>query len=192
MGILPRLPSPRVWVPIAVGLVVGLLALVVLVVHPAGARDAGTAALQAASDDAEPGSAEVLAEQPWGDGVLVLVGFTGPDGARHLGLAFVIDHGRGFRLGTWTSNRAELSDVRVGSLLLASSEGGKGQPPWTAAYGELGEDRITTVLVRWRAGDTTRTHRVGDAYLVVREGKAMAEIVRYLGKDDTEIAKVPV
>lgn len=180
------------WIPASVALLVALGAGAVIIGAPAGLPDPEAVALNAASADARPGSTEILIRDDWGDGRLLVLGFEGPEGARHLAIAFVIDHGRGWRLGGYTEQRAEADDVRVGSLLVASAEGGKGQPAWTAAFGELSDDRITRVEVAWTGGTTTSATLRGRAYLALRPDETTVETVRYLGEDGAEIATVPV
>lgn len=180
------------WVPAVLALLVALGAGSVIVGAPAGLPDPEAVALNATADDARPGSVEPLLGEDWGEGRLLVLRFEGPDGDRRLAIAFVIDHGRGWRLGGYTQQRAEVSDVRVGSLLVASSEGGKGQPPWTAAFGELSDDRVARVEIAWTGGTTTTATLRDRAYLAVRPDETTVEAVRYLAEDGAEIATVPV
>lgn len=180
----------RTWIPAGAALIVALGAGAVIVGAPAGLPSAEDVVLNATANDAmsEP---EVLVDRDWGDGRLLVVGFEGTDGRRHLAVTFAIDHGRGWRLGGYTEQQAQGDDVRVGSLLVATSEGGEGQPPWTAAYGELSDDRITRVEIVWD-GETTAATLVDRAYLSVREGRDPPATVRYRSDDGEEIAEVPV
>jgi hypothetical protein len=113
-------------------------------------------------------------------------------GDRMLRLAFASHGTRGWRAGGATEKRADLSDVAVGSLLVARSVGGKGQPPWSVAAGELGDKRIERIDVRWSAGPATSGSRENGAYLVVQQGTAQVTSVSFSSKEGAEIATVPV
>lgn len=180
------------WIPAALALLVALGAGGVILGAPAGLPDPEAVAVNAAADDARPGSAEILLGEDWGDGRLLALRFEGSDDDRRLGIAFAIDHGRGWRLGGYTQQRAELSDVGVGSLLVATSDGGEGQPPWTAAFGELSDDRVARVEVAWTGGTTTTATLRGRAYLALRPDETTVDTVRYLAEDSSVIATVPV
>jgi hypothetical protein len=168
------------------------LALVLLfVVAPAGSGSPSEAAADHLSKRADRGTSEVLARRVWGDGELVLVGYD-RRGVRRLGLAFVSEQLRGWRVRSYTEEPVEPDDVVVGSLLIASSPGGDGEPSWSAAVGELLDRRIDRVQITWTDGDESIGARTGDAYLVVERGEARAREARYLDEDGAEIAKVPV
>lgn len=186
------MPRRTVLLALGSGAAIIALALVALfVVFPSGASSADAAVLDRVSKADDAGSAKVLLKQDWGSGQLVLVGYV-RRAERKLGLAFVSHTPRGWRLGSYTEETTERSDVVVGSLLLASSEGGAGQPAWSAAVGELGDPRIDHVEIAWSNGQTSVGSRVKDAYLVTEKGTTAADSARYLAKDGTEIAKVPI
>lgn len=172
-------------------LVVGLGVLLFVVVFPAGASTPSAAVLSKVKPPADKGSARVLAEQKWGDGGLVLVRFT-RHGQRFLRLAFVSHATRGWRAAGFAEKRAELNDIVVGSLMVASSPGGKGQPAWSAVAGEIGDSRIARVEVKWTSGTTLATQRRNDAYLVIEPGVVRALTARYATREGVEIATVPV
>src|SRR5687768_10930262 len=122
----------RWWVfAIVLGLV-GVGALLNYVVFPVGSQSPSEAVLEEIREKADGGSARVLIEEPWGDGELVLAHYeSGEEG--HLGLGFAIRRGRGWKVTAYTEQAAEPDDVTVGSLLVATSGGGRGQPAWAAA-----------------------------------------------------------
>lgn len=183
---------PRRVVVLVAGTAIIVLALVGLfVVFPSGATSADAVVLDRVSKSADPGTAKVLLKRDWGSGQLVLLGYN-RRADRRLGLAFVTHGPRGWRLGSYTEETVDKSDVVVGSLLLASSEGGAGQPAWSAAVGELADTRIQQVEVTWSNGDKTIGTRVGSAYLVTEKGTTSAKSARYIAKDGTEIATVPI
>lgn len=182
------------------GVVIGLSAVTVLValacvflfiIAPSGGNSATDAALDHVTGRADRGTAEVLARRDHGEGELVLVGYD-RRGVRQLGIAFASKQLRGWRVGSYTEEPVEPDDVVVGSLLVASSAGGSGQPAWSAAVGELLDRRIERVQITWANGTKTVGARTGDAYLVVEGARTRAVQARYLDKDGTEIAKVPV
>lgn len=183
----------RRWLPWTGGTaaIIGIAAVLLLVVFPGGAGTATDALIEHVADEADPGSAEVLASQDWGDGHLVLVAFN-RSGERVLGLGFVSRDLRGWRVSAYTQEAVEPDDVVVGSLLVASSEGGSGQPPWSAAVGELLDGRVDRVEIAWESGQSTIGPRVGNAYLVTHEGETTATEALYLSEEGTEIARVPV
>jgi hypothetical protein len=187
---MPKGRRLAVWIAVAV-VAVAAAAAVLFVLFPSGSDTAVDAALAEVRSREEATDAAVLAERPWGDGTLVLVGF-GSRADRKLALVFAVERSRGYRAASYTAERADTSDVKVGSLLLATSEGGSGQPAWSAAYGELADERIVKVEIRWRDEQKTSAERQGGAYLVVREAQVEASEARYLDKDGTEIAAVPV
>lgn len=188
-----RSPAARRWWWVAAGVAAlgGLAAILLLVVFPAGALTPEEAIREEIADRAENGTVRVLIEEPWGDGELALVRYAF-EGQRRLGLGFVLDGLRGWRLTSYTEEDTSLSDVAVGSLLVASSPGSDGQPPWSAATGELRDARIAEVEIEWAGGESTSVERRNDAYLVVREGDATPIRARYLAPDGTEIAVVPI
>jgi hypothetical protein len=166
-------------------------ALFLFVIAPGGEASAQAAGLEHVSDRADGGSAKVLTQHDWGDGQLVLIGYD-RRGVRRLGLAFAAKRFRGWKVTSYTEETVEPDDVKVGSLLIASSDGGSGQPAWTAAVGELIDSRIDRVDVKWSTGDNNIGPRVGEAYMVVERGNTTAEEVRYLADNGEEIARVPV
>lgn len=178
------------WVGVAAIAVIAAVA-VFFVLQPSGEDTAAAAALAEVSDREDGGSPAVLVEREWGEGTLVLVGF-GSAADRQLALVFTIDRGRGYRAASYTAERADPKDVVVGSLLVSNSQGGNGQPAWSAAYGELSDDRIVKVEVSWQEGEPATGEREGGAYLVVREGATDAVAARFFDKDGTEVATVPV
>jgi hypothetical protein len=147
--------------------------------------------LDRVSERADDDSAKVLAQQDWGGGRLVLAGYD-RRGERRLAIAFVQDALRGWRVRAYTEEVVELHDVVVGSLIVASSEGGSGQPAWSVAVGELEDPRIRRVEVKWTSGETSTGERSGDAYIVTQADETEATVVRYLAEDGTEVARVPV
>ena len=180
----------RILIAIA-ALVIVAGAVFFLVIAPAGTGSASTAALARVKPKADAGSAKVLAEQDWGGGRFVLVGYD-HSGTRRLGLAFSAKGMRGWRVSAYTEKTVEADDVVVGSLLVASSNGGSGQPAWSAAVGELVDTRIDKIQVKWANGTEGLGPRTDKAYLVVSKGRTTANEVDYLANDGTEIAKVPV
>jgi hypothetical protein len=193
MGNLSRMSRNRILLIVGtVVAVIGLAAVALLVVAPAGAGSAEAAAIAHVEDRGDSGTSKLLTQRDWGDGQLVLVSYE-KSGVKRLGLAFAAERFRGWRVDAYTEETVEPDDVRVGSLLIASSEGGSGQPPWSAAVGELIDDRIDRVEVTW-AGQSEPAFApiVNDAYLVVQRGTTEAVEARYLSEDGAEIAKVPV
>jgi hypothetical protein len=176
---------------ISLGVLVAVAAVLLIVVFPAGASTAVTAAAEKVQATADAGTVRVLITRKWGGGELVLLRFD-RRGERMLRLAFASKGLRGWRAAGATEKRADLSDVAVGSLLVAKSAGGKGQPPWSVAAGELGDKRIERIEVKWSSGPATTGNRENDAYLVVQRGSVGVTSVRYGTKDGTEIATVPV
>lgn len=159
-------------------------AVVVALVRPAGEATAGAATARYAR------GITVLATHQWGGGALVL-GARGPAIDRHLVLAFVIDRGRGWSVAAAAEQSTAATDVQVGSLLHTRSRGGSGQPPWTAVYGEIGDTRITQVVIGWDDGTSSQS-KATSAYLIVREGTHTPMQARYLAADGAEIALVPI
>lgn len=177
---------------VSVGAVVIAIVLVLLfVVAPAGGDSASGAALEHVADRSDRDSAQVLANQDWGEGQLILVGYD-RRGVRRLGLAFASEALRGWRIDSYTEEPVEPDDVVVGSLLVASSRGGSGQPAWSAAVGELLDKRVDRVQIEWRDGDKTIAPRTGNAFLVVRSGQTRARKARFLSEGGAEIASVPI
>lgn len=182
------------------GVVIGLSAVTVVAVAaliflfliaPSGGSSASDAAIDHVRTRADRGTVQVLARRDHGDGELVLVGYD-RQGVRRLGLAFTSKQLRGWRIQSYTEEPVEPDDVVVGSLLVASSPGGAGQPAWSAAVGELLDRRIDRVQITWANGTKTVGERTGNAYLVVEGARTRAVEARYLDEDGTEIAKVPV
>ncbi|HVE91141.1 MAG TPA: hypothetical protein VNE62_02420 [Actinomycetota bacterium] len=176
---------------VVTSVLVAAIAATLLAVSPAGEDDAVAAARAALGDDVGRGTARTIAQQKWGEGRLVVTRYSDRKGDRRLAIAFAIDSGRGWR-ATGTSERAALDDVGVGSLLVSSSQGGAGQPSWTAAFGEAMDPRIRAVEMTWSDTTTTAAGLRGPAYLVVRRGVDTAKLARYLAEDGSEVAKVPV
>lgn len=175
----------------ALAFAVAIAAIVVIAVRPYGDADGKTAAVNASLNAGES-MPTVLIDKPWGDGLLVLVASGDAVRTRRLSLSFVIDDGRGWRVVKRAVQTADRSDVSVGSLLLATSTGGPGQPAWSAAFGELGVDGIQSVEITWNDATSTRDVRVGGSYLVVRTGAHSGISVRYLDAAGGELAVVPV
>jgi hypothetical protein len=181
---------------VVVGALTAVLAIVaaavvyLFVLAPAGANSAEAAVGQRIGSHADANSTRVLVKRKWGDGELVLAGFA-HRAERRLALAFVIER-RGWHVSAYTERTAQVSDVVVGSLLIARSTGGSGQPAWSAAVGELNDPRVRTVEVSWSSGDPSSGQRENDAYLVVRRGRAEARQARYLDAERVEIARVPI
>jgi hypothetical protein len=187
MGIL-RGMSRKVLLIVTAAVIAVIAAGAVFFVLGRGSGDAEEAVVEHVE---ERGSgARVLAQQDWGDGQLVLVGYD-RRGVRRLGLAFAAKGLLGWKVGSYTEETVEPDDVVVGSLLIASSEGGDGQPAWTAAVGELTDTRIERVEVTWASGKSVGP-RNGEAYMVVERGNTTATEVRYLAENGQEIARVPV
>jgi len=171
--------------------IIALALLALFVFFPAGDATADAVVLHRVAKTADAGTATILLKQDWGKGQLVVVGYN-RQAERKLGLAFVAHGTRGWRLGSYTEETTDKTDVVVGSLLVASSEGGAGQPAWAAAVGELSDTRIARVEVTWSNGQSSVGTRVNNAYLVTEPGTTAARSARYLAKDGTEIAKVPI
>ncbi|HYZ92496.1 MAG TPA: hypothetical protein VFA34_08890 [Actinomycetota bacterium] len=168
-----------------------VLLLLVFFVLPGGSDSASAAILDRVTQTADNDTAKLLIDREWGDGRLLLASFEKGAESR-LALGFAIERGRGWRLAAYTEERAERRDVVVGSLLVASSEGGTGQPPWSAAAGELRGTNIHRVIIRWASGETSSAFAKDNAYLVVQRGTTTPLEARYLAKDGNEIAKVPI
>lgn len=181
----------RWWIVATVVGVVGAAVVLLLFVFPSGTDTAGAAMTAHVEDQADDGTARVLVSQPWGDGQLVLTRYES-GGEVRLGLGFVVEQVRGWRVASYTEQPASPDDVAVGSLLVARAPGGRGQPEWSAAVGELSDGRITRVEIEWAAGERASADRTNDAYMVVVKGNAEPQVARYLTEDDTEIARVPV
>jgi hypothetical protein len=175
----------------AIAVLVAAAVVFLFVIAPAGSDTAQAATLDYVSDRADDGTAKVLTQQDWGDGQLVLVAYD-RRGVRRLGLTFAAEQMRGWRVRSYTEESVEPDDVVVGSLLIASSEGGDGQPAWSAAVGELTDSRIDRVEIQWGNGDKSLGPRVDAAYLVVQRGSTTAKQARYLTEGGAEIAAVPI
>lgn len=182
----------RSWVFIGAGIFVAgaAAALLLFVFAPAGVATP-EAAMRAHIVDADANSTRLLVGRTWGKGEIIVAAFS-TRGERRLAVAFVSKSWRGWRVAAYTNQQALISDVVVGSLLVASSEGGKGQPPWSVAVGEVGDPRVASVEVFWGPGDITSGPRTNDAYLVVHRGTSQAQFVRYLDSHRVELARVPV
>lgn len=182
----------RFWWVGAIVVVVVLAAAITafFVVFPAGADDPETALLthieHMTKDDAT-----MLVRQPWGEGELLLVRYVA-QGERRLGLGFAIERMRGWRVAAYTEQIATTDDVGVGSLLIASHEGGDGQPAWSTVVGELSDQRVSRVEVTWADGATSTVDATSHAYIAVTPGVTEALEAVYLAEDGTEIARVPV
>jgi hypothetical protein len=171
--------------------VVAIALVFLFIIAPSGGSSSSSAALGHVTGKADHGTARVLAQTDHGRGELVLVGYD-RRGVRRLGLAFTSKQLRGWRVVSYTEEPVEPDDVVVGSLLVASSAGGAGQPAWSAAVGELLDKRVDRVQIKWANGDSTIGGRTGNAYLVIDDGQTRAVEARYLDKNGAEIAKVPV
>ncbi|MEX0873814.1 MAG: hypothetical protein WD646_12110 [Actinomycetota bacterium] len=178
-------------IALGAALLVAIALVLLFVVFPSGSSSVDAAMLDRVSERADESSAKVLAQQDWGDGRLVVAGYD-RRGERRLAIAFVQDALRGWRVRGYTEELVELHDVVVGSLVIATSEGGSSQPAWSVAVGELEDPRIQRIEVRWASGDTSTASRSGDAYLSAEEGETEATVIRYLAEDGTEIARVPI
>jgi hypothetical protein len=175
----------------AAAAIIALALIALFVIFPGGAPSSDAAVLDRVGQISGAAAPSVLVKTDWGDGQLVLIAYN-RGAARRLGLAFVAHGARGWRLGSYTEETTDRTDIVVGSLLLASSEGGAGQPAWSAAVGELTDPRIARVEVTWSNGGVSVGSRVNNAYIVTEPGTAAARTARFLAKDGTEIAKVPI
>lgn len=171
--------------------VAAIVAVIVLVIAPGGAASPSAAILERISDDPGGDAPKVLVDREWGEGRFVLASYGGSDEHR-LALGFAVEQAGGWRLAAYTEETVKSTDVVVASLLVASSEGGTGQPPWSAAAGEISDDRVVRVEIRWASGAVTSAPRTNGAYLVLDEGTTTPLEARYLAKNGTEIAKVPI
>ena len=185
MSRLPR--AARLGISLTV--LVAVIALLLFVVFPSGQNTAVAAATSKLR--ADTGTVRVLVSQRWGGGELVLVRFDRA-GKRMLRLVYAAHGTRGWRATGTTTQRADITDVAVGSLLVARSSGGSGQPAWSVAAGELGDPRIEAIQVKWTTGQTTTGRRENDSYLVIERGTMQVASVRFTSKDGSEIATVPV
>ncbi len=188
-----RAATLKFWAPAVAAALIGLAAALVAVVQPPGKSTPALAVMADLEDRVAADSARIVADQVWGEGRLLLVSFDDAAERRFLSLAFAIDMGRGWRVAGSRTNEVDLTDVAVGALLVGSSVGGPGQPPWSAVYGKVGDDRIVAVEVEWEDGERTGMEITGEAaYLLVREGSHRAVNVRYSDQEGAEIALVPV
>lgn len=176
---------------VATALLVGLVGLAVVAGRPLGASDPREAASRYESEQHPDATVTVLLDQPWGQGRHVLIR-TRRDQRTYLSVSVVSDHGRGWRVTRRAIEQSDPSDVVVGSLLLASSEGDEEHPPWTAVFGELADPGIGRVEVVWSDGTTSAATASSPAYLVVASGLREAVEVRFQGPDGAEVARVPV
>jgi len=181
-----------IWI-IGAGLLVAVAAalVAVFVVLPGGAASADAAIIERMEDRADADTPRVLYNEKWGDGRLVLAAYRRGEELR-LALGFVIEQSKGWRLAGYTEETVKSDDVGVGSLLVASSEGGTGQPPWSVAAGHLVDKRVKRVEVRWASGEVSAGPRRKNSYLVIQEGTTTPLEARYVAEDGTEIAKVPI
>lgn len=174
-------------VAVALSIAITAVSAGVLVARPLGSSSPGEAAR-----GAHDGVSRVLIQRSWGDGRLIVTGESPKDGVRTVALAFAVDFGRGWHVYDRAQRVAGLADVTVGSLLLATSPGGAGQPSWSAAFGELGDDRIRRIEIIWADGQKTTADREGSAYMIVRRGERKATLARYISADGMEVAQVPI
>lgn len=165
--------------------------VVVFVAIPGGAPSANQAILERLEERGDPDTPRVLVNHGWGEGRLILGAYRRGEDLR-LALGFVIERGRGWQLAGYTEETVTSRDVGVGSLLVASSEGGDGQPPWSVAAGHLVDQRVQEVEISWASGDVSSSSRKNNAYLVIQEGTTVPLEARYLSGDGVEIAKVPI
>lgn len=165
---------------------------VLLASRPRGAADPAAAVRLHLREAAKDGTVRVLTATAWGAGRLVLSRFSDEREQLTLSLAFAIDQGRGWRVAASTRTVVTTSDVQVASLVVSSAPGGKGQPSWSAAYGEVSREGIAHVEVQWVDGTPTRAPVAEGAYLAVGAGRRKASLVRYLSGTGDEVAKVPV
>lgn len=181
-----------IWI-IGAGVLAVLAAVLVIVflVLPGGAPTANAAILERLETRADADTPRVLNSQAWGDGRLILAAYrTGRE--LTLALGFVVEDGGSWRLAGYTEENVNSNDVGVGSLLVASSEGGTGQPPWSVAAGHLVDRRVRSVEIRWASGDVSAAPRRRNSYLVIQRGTTTPLQARYLGEEGIEIAKVPI
>lgn len=185
-------PMPRfARLTILVAALIAAAVVLAFVVFPSGADTPLRAATSDLQSKADQDTVRILVTQRWGEGEMVLARFD-RRGRRMLRLAFASKGTRGWRRAGATEKRADLTDVAVGSMLVARSAGGKGQPEWSAAAGELGDRRIQRIEIRWTTGKVTTGVRRNDSYLIVEGGSLAVASVRFLTANGTEIATVPV
>jgi hypothetical protein len=166
--------------------------LLLYVLRPAGAESANAALLERIADRPEATSARVLLTRGWGEGRFVLGAYDAGDG-RRLALGFALEQRRGWELVAYTEQTVTTNDIRgIGSLLVASSDGGPGQPAWSAAAGQLADRSVMRVEIRWASGEATSATRVNDAFLVLEEGTTTPLEARYLTGEGAERARVPI
>lgn len=185
------LPQRRFLAMIAgVAVAIAAVALVVVLFLRPGGADSPSEALADRIGERADEAPRILVNREWGEGRLVLASYdTGDD--HQLALAFAIQQ-TGWRLAAYTEESVKPDDVGVGSLLVTSHEGGTGQPAWSVAAGELSDDRIERVEIRWASGSVTSAPRTNDAYLVLSPGTTTPLEARYLGRAGIEIARVPI
>lgn len=179
-----------------IGAGIVLLAAAVLVVlfvlRPAGASSANAAILGRINEQSDVENARVLVTRGWDEGRFVLAAYDKGD-VHRLALGFAMEQRRGWHLTAYTEETVTGNDIRgIGSLLVASSDGGPGQPPWSAAAGQIAENSVVRVEIRWASGDSATATRVNGAYLVLQEGTTTPLEARYLTKEGAERAKVPI
>jgi len=191
LGILPSMRRRTRRVVLGVAVLAAVAAVLLFVVFPSGAGSVEEAAVDRVSERADEGSARAAARFEWGGGELVLIAYE-RDGERRLGIAYVQDALRGWRVRAFTEEAVESNDIVVGSLIVAQSAGGGGAPSWSVAAGQLEDPRIQRIEVKWASGGTSSAERTEDSYLVTQEGETDALEVKFIADDGTEIATVPV
>jgi len=181
-----------VWI-IGAGIVVlaAVFVFVALVVVSSGAPTADAAMLEKVRERSEDADVKVVASRRWGEGRFIVATYPTENGSR-VALGFALEQRRGWRITAYTEETAQPKDVGVGSLLVASSDGGTGQPPWSVATGILSDGNIARVEIRWASGEVTAARQRDSAYLVIESGTTTPLEARFLAKDGSEIAKVPI
>ncbi len=174
-------------------LILGLVAVVVgSVVAGGGASSANLAMLDKISSSAASRTPRILVNHGWGEGRILLAAYRRSNKDLTLAVGFVRESGGGWKVENYTEEKVTSNDVKVGSLVVVSSEGAEGQPPWSVAAGHLVEPRIGLIEIRWASGDVSRATRKNNAYLVIQAGTTTPLEARYLANDGTEIARVPL
>ncbi len=191
LGILPNMRRRTRRVVLGVVVLIAVAGVLLFVVFPSGAGSVEEAAVDRVSERADKDSARALARFEWGGGELVLIGYE-RDGERRLGIAYIQDALRGWRVRAFTEEAVESNDIVVGSLVVAKSAGGGGAPSWSVAAGQLEDPRIQRIEVKWASGGTSSAERAENSYLVTQEGETDALEVKFIADDGSEIATVPV
>jgi hypothetical protein len=183
----------RLWwiVGAAVVVLAAVSFLTAIVFLASGASSADAAMLDRVGERADVGHPKVHLSRKWGEGRFVVASYSSVEG-RRLALGFVLEQRRGWRVIAYTEEAARDKDVGVGSLLVASSDGGTGQPPWSAAAGVISDNDVIKVEIRWASGEVTSAIRHNGAYLVLERGTTTPLEARFLAKDGSEVAKVPI